>query len=128
MDRRSFLYSTLGAALATALHAAASGRRPRIVLRSAWLTINIGVRAYVDGALDELKLDPVARKRTDRYFTHEGPGGGDRGRNPYFLGRGIFRYDSVKHATTKPGGGSDFTVGARDAVGKNARRRNDRSL
>lgn len=74
--------------------------------------------AYLNGVLDELKLDPAAHKRTDRYFTREGPGGGDRGMNPYFHGRGIFRYDAAKHATTKPGGGSDFTVGARYAVGK----------
>jgi hypothetical protein len=40
------------------------------------------IRAYVNGGLDELKLDPVVHKRTDRYFTHEGPGGGDRGMNP----------------------------------------------
>jgi hypothetical protein len=76
------------------------------------------IRAYVNGGLDELKLDPVVHKRTDRYFTHEGPGGGDRGMNPYYHGRGIFRYDPAKHAATKPGGGSDFTVGARYAVGK----------
>jgi hypothetical protein len=37
--------------------------------------------------------------------------------NPYYHGRGIFRYDPQLHATTKPGGGSDFTVGARYAVG-----------
>ena len=38
--------------------------------------------------------------------------------NPYYHGRGIFRYDPDKHAQSKPGGGSDFTVGARYAVGK----------
>ena len=38
--------------------------------------------------------------------------------NPYFHGRGIFRFDPARHAATKPGGGSDFTVGARYAVGK----------
>jgi len=76
------------------------------------------IRAYLNGVLDEYPLDPVAHKRTDRYFTKEGPGGGDRGMNPYFHGRGIFRYDAAKHAATKPGGGSDFTVGARYAVGK----------
>jgi hypothetical protein len=59
----------------------------------------------------------VKDKRTDRYFTQEGPGGGDRGMNPYYHGRGIFRYDPTKHAESKPGGGSDFTVGARYAVG-----------
>jgi hypothetical protein len=76
------------------------------------------LRAYINGVLDELKLDPVVHKRTDTYFTREGPGGGDRGMNPYYHGRGIFRYDPAKHAQAKPGGGSDFTVGARYAVGK----------
>lgn len=75
------------------------------------------IRAYINGRLDELKLDPAKHKRTDPYFTKEGPDGGDRGMNPYFHGRGIFRYDPEKHAQTKPGGGSDFTVGARYAVG-----------
>jgi hypothetical protein len=76
------------------------------------------IRAYLNGVMDALKLDPIPHKRTDRYFTREGPGGGDRGMNPYFHGRGIFRYDPAKHSQTKPGGGSDFTVGARYAVGK----------
>ncbi len=76
------------------------------------------IRAYLNGTLDELQLDPAAHKRTDRYFTQEGPSGKDRGMNPYFHGRGIFRYDPEKHAQSKRGGGSDFTVGARYAVGK----------
>lgn len=76
------------------------------------------IRAYLNGVLDELKLDPAKHKRTDRYFTQEGPGGKDRGMNPYFHGRGIFRHDAAKHSTNKPSGGSDFTVGARYAVGK----------
>jgi len=75
------------------------------------------IRAYLNGVMEERPLDPVKDKRADRYFTHEGPGGGDRGMNPYYHGRGIFRYDPVKHAAAKPGGGSDFTVGARYAVG-----------
>lgn len=75
------------------------------------------LRAYINGVLDQRELDPVKDKRTDRYFTSEGPGGKDRGMNPYFHGRGIFRYDPALHAKTKPGGGSDFTVGARYAVG-----------
>ena len=37
--------------------------------------------------------------------------------NPYFHGRGIFRYDPLAHAQSKRSGGSDFTVGARYAVG-----------
>ncbi|MBI5693732.1 MAG: hypothetical protein HZC55_26960 [Verrucomicrobia bacterium] len=76
------------------------------------------LRAFINGALDALKLDPVAHRRTDRYFTREGPNGGDRGMNPYYHGRGIFAYDAAKHAVSKPGGGSDFTVGARYAVGR----------
>ena len=75
------------------------------------------LRAYINGRIDELKLDPVKHKRTDPYFTKEGPNGGDRGMNPYFHGRGIFHYDPKNHGLTKPGGGSDFTVGARYAVG-----------
>lgn len=74
------------------------------------------IRAYINGRLDELKLDPVRHRRTDRYFTKEGPGGGDRGMNPYYHGRGIFKYDPARHADTKIGG-ADFTVGARYAVG-----------
>lgn len=74
------------------------------------------IRSYVNGACEELKLDPVKHKRTDPYFTQEGPDGKDRGMNPYYHGRGIFTYDPAKHVTTKikP---SDFTVGARMAVG-----------
>jgi len=75
------------------------------------------IRAYLNGVMEERPLDPVKDKRTDRYFTQEGPGGDDRGMNPYYHGRGIFRYDPAKHAASKPGGGSDFTVGARYAVG-----------
>ena len=75
------------------------------------------LRAYVDGRLDELALDPVRHKRTDSYFTRGGPNGGDRGMNPYFHGRGIYRFDPKSDGVRKPGGGSDFTVGARYAVG-----------
>jgi hypothetical protein len=73
--------------------------------------------AYIDGVLDRHELDPEKHRRTDRYFTHEGPNGGSRGLNPYYHGRGIFAYDPAKHAATKPMGGSDFIVGARYAVG-----------
>ncbi len=75
------------------------------------------IRAYVNGVCETRALDPVKDKRTDRYFTEEGPGGSDRGMNPYYHGRGIFTYDPAKHSSTKPGGGADFTVGARYAVG-----------
>lgn len=73
------------------------------------------LRAYINGVLDKRDLDPVKDKRTDPYFTKEGPNGKDRGMNPYYHGRGIFTYDPAKHAKTKPIGGSDFTVGARYA-------------
>ncbi len=76
------------------------------------------IRAYINGVLDVRPLDPVKDRRTDGYFTKEGPGGRDRGMNPYYHGRGIFRYDPAKHSITKPGGGADFTVGARYAVGQ----------
>ena len=74
------------------------------------------IRAYINGVLDKMELDPVKHKRTDPYFTKEGLDGKDRGMNPYYHGRGIFRLDPEKHASTKIGG-ADFTVGARYAVG-----------
>lgn len=75
------------------------------------------IAAYIDGVLDRHELDPVKHRRTDRYFTHEGPNGGSRGLNPYYHGRGIFAYDPERHAASKPIGGSDFMVGARYAGG-----------
>ena len=75
------------------------------------------IRAYINGVLDARPLDPVKDKRNDRYFIKGGPDGKDRGMNPYYHGRGIFGYNAEKHAQTKPSGGSDFTVGARFAVG-----------
>jgi len=75
------------------------------------------IRAYINGVMEKRRLDAKKDRRTDRYFTSEGPDGGDRGMNPYYHGRGIFQYDASKHAKSKPGGGSDFTVGARYAVG-----------
>jgi hypothetical protein len=68
--------------------------------------------------LDARGPDPVADNRDDPNFTREGPSGGNRGMNPYFHGRGLFCYDPARHARSKPGGGSDFTVGARYAVGR----------
>jgi hypothetical protein len=75
------------------------------------------VKAYINGVFEERKLDPVKDRRNDPYFLTEGPDGKDRGMNPYYFGKGIFCYDEEKHAESKPGGGSDFTVGARYAVG-----------
>jgi hypothetical protein len=79
------------------------------------------LRAYINGVLELRPLRPERDRRNDRYFTQEGPGGQDRGMNPYYHGRGIFCYDPVQHARSKPGGGSDFTVGARYAVGSDLR-------
>jgi hypothetical protein len=76
------------------------------------------IRAYINGILDTREPEPEKDKRTDPYFTTEGPGGKNRGMNPYCHGRGIFCYDPAQHSKTKPMGGSDFTVGARYAVGK----------
>lgn len=91
------------------------------VPESRWCTLGFTydgkyLRAYIDGVLDERPLDAVKDKRTDRYFTSEGPDGKDRGMNPYYHGRGIFRYDPAVHATTRISP-ADFTVGARYAVG-----------
>jgi len=74
------------------------------------------IRAYVNGVLDVRELDAKKDKRVDRYFTTEGPDGKDRGMNPFFHGRGIFRYDPEAHAKTKIAG-SDFTIAARYAGG-----------
>jgi hypothetical protein len=61
-------------------------------------------------------MDAEKDKRTDHYFTAEGPEGGPRGMNPYYHGRGIFRFDAKKHGSWKIGH-ADFTVGARYAGG-----------
>lgn len=86
-----------------------------------WMTLGFTydgqyIRAYFNGALDAQDFDALMHKRTDPYFTKEGPNGGPRGINPYFHGRGIFEYDPAKHATTKipP---ADFTVGSRLVMG-----------
>jgi hypothetical protein len=74
------------------------------------------IRAYLDGVMEPRSLDPAKDNRTDRYFTSEGPDGKDRGMNPYYHGRGIFRYDPTLHSKTKIAP-ADFTVGARQAGG-----------
>jgi len=74
------------------------------------------LRAYINGVCEQRALDPVKDRRNDPYFTKEGPDGKDRGMNPYYHGRGIFRYDPALHATSKIAP-SDFTVGSRMAVG-----------
>lgn len=98
----------------------AAGKTP--LPRNQWVTLaftydGAWIKAYVNGQLDAQDFDAVAQKRTDPYFTQEGPGGGPRGINPYYHGRGIFCFDPARHAATKipP---SDFTVGSRQAVGK----------
>ncbi|MEA3208823.1 MAG: hypothetical protein QOE70_1880 [Chthoniobacter sp.] len=53
MNRRTFIHSTFGAALATSLNAIAQpGRRPRILLRNAWQSQNIGDIAHYLGLLE----------------------------------------------------------------------------
>jgi hypothetical protein len=89
--------------------------------RDEWMTLGFTydgkfIRAYFDGALDAQDFDATKQKRTDPYFTTEGPDGGPRGINPFYHGRGIFAYDAVKHATTKIAP-SDFTVGSRLVMG-----------
>lgn len=75
------------------------------------------IRAYINGTFETRPLDPVKDKRNDPYFTQEGPDGKDRGMNPYYHGRGIFKYDPAKHANVKSMIGADFTVGSRYVQG-----------
>ncbi|MEM6391730.1 MAG: hypothetical protein AAF797_03065 [Planctomycetota bacterium] len=76
------------------------------------------ISAYVNGVAEPWRDDEATDKRDDPYFTSEGPNGGDRGMNPYYHGRGVFRYDPAQHTASKPGGGSPFVVGAREVRGK----------
>jgi len=85
-----------------------------------WITVGFTydsqyIRAYVNGVMEERKLEPVADNRNDPYFTQEGPNGGDRGMNPYYHGRGIYTYDPNDPTKMGP---SPFTVGARHAEGQ----------
>lgn len=50
MNRRTFLQTTMAAALGTSLRAA-DKRRPRILLRSSWQVVNIGDIAHTPGVL-----------------------------------------------------------------------------
>lgn len=59
MNRRTFLQSTFAAALAASLSAAAPGRRPKILLRNAWQSQNIGDIAHYLGLLELLKRHGV---------------------------------------------------------------------
>jgi len=88
-----------------------------------WITIGFTydatwIRAYYNGVMEIRPSDAAKDNRADRYFTQEGPGGKPRGMNPYYHGRGIFRYAPAMHSITKPDGGSDFTVGACYAGGR----------
>jgi polysaccharide pyruvyl transferase WcaK-like protein len=56
MNRRTFLHMSLGAALASVLPAFAQlGRKPRILLRNAWQSQNIGDIAHYMGLLELLR-------------------------------------------------------------------------
>jgi hypothetical protein len=89
--------------------------------RDEWMTLGFTydgqfIRAYFNGVLDAQDFDAEKQKRTDPYFTTEGPNSGPRGINPFYHGRGIFAYDAAKHANTKIAP-SDFTVGSRLVMG-----------
>lgn len=75
------------------------------------------IRVYQNGVFEPRVVDPEKDNRTDRYFMTEGPDGGHRGMNPYYHGRGIFRYDPEKHEKAKMSP-SPFTIGARHAEGR----------
>lgn len=90
-----------------------------------WCTLGftydgVYITAYVNGVLEPRELRAKEDRRNDPYFTSEGLHGGDRGMNPYYHGRGIFRYDAATHAKTK-GPPSAFTVASRFAVGSTTR-------
>ncbi len=51
MQRRQFVAATLLATLGSQLRAAAGARRPRLVLRSSWQTVNIGDIGHTPGVL-----------------------------------------------------------------------------
>ena len=51
MNRRTFLQSTVAAALAAAIQGAVPARRPCILLRSSWQVVNIGDIAHTPGVL-----------------------------------------------------------------------------
>jgi hypothetical protein len=80
--------------------------------------------AYYNGAADPRDPAPEEDKRTDPYFTQEGPGYvagepstfANRGMNPYYHGRGIYNPGAPdpRVNVARP---ADFTVGARYAVG-----------
>jgi hypothetical protein len=74
------------------------------------------IRAYINGKFDTRPLEAEKDNRSDPYFTRGGPGGADRGMNPYYHGRGIFRLDP-EEARSGRRHGSDFLVGARFALG-----------
>ncbi len=75
------------------------------------------IKAYYNGVFEPRELNPKADRRSDPYFTNGGPGGTDRGMNPYYHGRGIFNYDPNKNYDPPKIAPADFTVGARYAVG-----------
>ena len=55
MNRRNFLAASLTAALGASLYGAGRNRPPRIVLRSAWQTVNIGDIGHTPGVLSLLE-------------------------------------------------------------------------
>ncbi len=59
MNRRRLLASSLAASLASLPSFAASGRRPRILLRNGWQSQNIGDIAHYMGMMELLKLHGV---------------------------------------------------------------------
>ena len=92
-----------------------------IVPEHRWVTLGFTydgryIRAYFNGVMEARQVDPAKDNRTDPYFAKEGPDGGHRGINPYFHGRGIFKYNPARDGKSKMEQ-SPFLVGARYAVG-----------
>src|SRR4051812_42055624 len=59
MNRRHFLNTTLAMALAALPAVAAEGRRPRILLRNAWQSINIGDIAHYLGFFELMEKHQI---------------------------------------------------------------------
>lgn len=57
------------------------------------------ITAYYNGKATAPTDGETLAKRQDRYFRNEGPGGGTRGINPYYHGRGIHPYGPFSHVS-----------------------------
>lgn len=98
---------------------------PETVELHKWISVGFTydgeyLKAFYNGVCSPRQLDPKADRRTDPYFTEDGPDGGDRSMNPYYHGRGIFCYEADKEYDPPKMPPADFIVGSRFAIGSPA--------